>query len=350
MKFNMNMNMKINMKNINMQFIINILIIVIIFAIILFAIKYVNKRNETFITNGQLSDMNYINSYFYPLDIKEGFIENGLMPDMDYLNSNFYPLDISEGFSGDPNDVPPPTFLDESDKFFNNYYSDTVKITNDNKDQINTAMKENTCSKEFLKDSFCQYNINEQKCECKFQKDDVKKSMFANPGCCDTLCSQYTREQCLQDSVDSQIDYYCPIAGKCQKGYGTIKSNHISANNCGTDILNNQIVLPFPTVEECNAQIDPCDKYNDPNTSHIDNKNNCLRDNQCGYCTNEYGKGKCINGTAEGPLDLQKYFYCVPTNRNNVFSYDYGNHASYILQSNITFDKKNGLPNDFLFS
>ena len=109
-------------------------------------------------------------------------------------------------------------------------------------------------------------------------------------------------------------------------------SSQISANNCGMDPLNNQILLPFATKEECLRTIDVCDKYNIPRRSKNINREECLQDVNCGYCTNESGGGKCISGNASKPNDIEKYYYCKPNAKNNQNKYEYGNHSAYLLQ------------------
>jgi hypothetical protein len=66
--------------------------------------------------------------------------------------------------------------------------------------------------------------------------------------------------------------------------------------------------------------------------TQIENKEQCLKDVNCGYCTNSNGVGKCISGNASKPMDLRKYYYCVPNQKNtNNFSYEYGNHMEFLM-------------------
>jgi hypothetical protein len=119
----------------------------------------------------------------------------------------------------------------------------------------------------------------------------------------------------------------------------TIRDNRISANNCGTDVLNNQLLLPFVTKEECEKSSDVCDTYNDERLSETEKKKSCLADIRCGYCTNKNNVGKCIGGTASGPNDLQKYYYCQPSRVRDGFEYMYGYHATALNVSQITQQK-----------
>ena len=213
-------------------------------------------------------------------------------------------------------------------------------IQNKNKKElfINKELFENKeCSREFIKNSFCQYNTNDEKCECIYQKDDIKLGFYSSPGCCDRVCSKLSKEECLKQTKKDEIPYYCNIGGKCIKSTGTILSRNISANNCGTDVLNNQILLPYASFEECNKSMDICEKYNDPEKGRLENKENCLKDVNCGYCTNAQGLGKCISGNATTPSDLEKYYYCDANKKSGKNLYEYGNHIAYLLQpaSNI---------------
>jgi hypothetical protein len=146
------------------------------------------------------------------------------------------------------------------------------------------------------------------------------------------MCRQLTKETCVKSAGYSNIPYYCNIGGVCKEYKGTINNNQISANNCGTDPLNNQILLPYASKAECEKTVDVCDKYNDPLNSKHTNEKDCLKDNVCGFCKNDTGNGKCISGTISGPLDLEKYYYCDPADVSGKNSYKYGNHVDYILQ------------------
>ena len=188
------------------------------------------------------------------------------------------------------------------------------------------------CNSFYDKNSFCQVNVDKNICTCKFQKDDIKYGFDSPETCCNNNCMKRPLNKCLDNNDFSKISYYCNIGGQCKEYTGNIVNSHISANNCGNDPLTNQILLPYENYEECSKSLDVCDKYNVPNRSSNINKNECLKDVNCGYCTNEYGGGKCIAGNATGPLDLMKYYYCSPNAQNNKNNYVYGNHVAYLLQ------------------
>ena len=96
--------------------------------------------------------------------------------------------------------------------------------------------------------------------------------------------------------------------------------------------MNNQILLPYSSLEECSKSVDVCDKYNMSNRSPHINREECLKDVNCGYCTNDVGGGKCIPGNASKPTDIEKYYYCTPESVNKVNKYVYGDHVAYLLQ------------------
>lgn len=191
---------------------------------------------------------------------------------------------------------------------------------------------DNNCDSFFNKNSFCAYDYDTQKCGCRYQKDDLRYIFNSPMDCCDRVCNNYSKEECLQTSEETKIPYYCNIAGNCVESKGTVINSHISANYCGNDPLNNQLLLPYSNKDECLKSIDVCDKYNVPSRSDHINKEECLKDVNCGYCTNQIEGGKCISGNASGPNDLRKYYYCEPSTVTGKNQYTYGNHVAYLLQ------------------
>ena len=203
------------------------------------------------------------------------------------------------------------------------------------------------CNKFFNKNSFCQFNKDTNKCDCRLQKDDIKYSFNSPETCCkenclslneeecssfnNEKCESLNEEECIFNNKSKKMPYYCNIGGICKEFQGTIINSHISANNCGTDPLNNQLLLPYSTKEECNKTSDICDKYNISTQSTNVNKSECLKDINCGFCTNNTGGGKCISGTISGPSDLEKYYYCTPYQTSGDNNYEYGDHVAYLL-------------------
>ena len=204
--------------------------------------------------------------------------------------------------------------------------------------EINNKINKKTerCNAYFWEDSFCQWDEDSNQCTCKYQKDDVKWPFPSKPPCCDRKCSLLPKEKCLPPDQLKNMNYYCNIGGVCLPRTATIRNNRISANNCGTDPLTNQLLLPYLTKEECEKTIDPCDVYNQKFQSQSERKDFCLKDPKCGFCKNKDGEGKCISGTISGPLDLLKYYYCVPERQKADYSYFYGDHAAALLQEDKT--------------
>lgn len=176
----------------------------------------------------------------------------------------------------------------------------------------------------FDKKSFCSLNNDTNKCECTYQKDGINIPFNSYDNNCKDKCVNRNISNCNKNILDN-IYYYCKKNGKCVKYQGTNKNSYISTNNCGTDKLTNQILLPYITKESCENSLNICDKYNNNNMSNEERKKKCLENTMCGYCTNEFGIGKCVQGNSEGPLD--KNINCVANNfkNNNKNKYEYGN-------------------------
>ncbi len=168
--------------------------------------------------------------------------------------------------------------------------------------------------------TFCNFNKDLNKCECTYQKDNIGIPYKAPEKSCNYNCLNKNKEDCNINFKN--VDYYCKIKGKCVKLKGTDDCNYISVNNCGTDKLSNQIKLPYLTKEECEKSLNICDSYNNLDETEI--KKKCLKNTKCGYCTNKFGEGKCVEGTPDGPLDTN--LNCSANNfKNNMNKYEYGN-------------------------
>jgi hypothetical protein len=222
------------------------------------------------------------------------------------------------------------------ESYSNKYYSDfNIDIdTNKNINDVETELKNDDydCNGFFDSNSFCELEFETNLCDCKFQKDDLRYIFDSPETCCKRLCRKIPPEQCLSTTPYLKTDYYCKNGDKCKKYNGIILNSKISSNYCGNDPLNNQLLLPFASEEECESTLDPCDKYNVVGRNVNINKSICIKDVNCGFCTNSDGNGKCISGTASGPNDLMQYYYCEPSNVANTYSYTYGNHMEYLLQ------------------
>jgi hypothetical protein len=261
-------------------------------------------------------------NYFNYLKSKTTKYKNLLLEKFEGLEMN----DDNIKTNIDPNNDFPDILKKKKNSSNNNIIKESKKSTK----KLNSTIKFDS---QYAKNSFCQLDNSKTKCVCKFQKDDIKAAFNSPQINCDKICASIKAKDCLQNNEFTEIPYYCNIAGKCIKYKGTVVSSHISANNCGTEQLTNQLLLPFLTLEECEKSLDPCNKYNDIKKSVHLNRTECLGNPNCGFCTNSNGEGKCISGNATGPSDLNKYYYCNPYSGNKNNTYEYGNRAEYILQN-----------------
>ena len=99
------------------------------------------------------------------------------------------------------------------------FYQNKYLNLNDNKETF-----QNNCNKFFKGKTFCQLNINNNKCECKYQKDGINYPFDAPEPCCDNKCSKIKPENCHEPNPKLESSYYCNIAGKCIEYKGTIKN------------------------------------------------------------------------------------------------------------------------------
>ena len=136
------------------------------------------------------------------------------------------------------------------------------------------------------------------------------------------LKNPITLSNCSVDKESTKF-YWCPVAGKCEKFPAYIYESMLSANKCGYDKLTNQKIYPFLSEEDCHKNIEPCDIYNNKKNSNNKNKENCLNNMYCGWCTNNNGIGKCVSGTSSGPINIYKYNFCKVNNPSNKNSYSY---------------------------
>lgn len=88
------------------------------------------------------------------------------------------------------------------------------------------------------------------------------------------------------------ISMYSSVNGKC------IKTDKYLGNN----ILGIPI-KGYQSIDECNANNDKCQQYSN-------DKNTCLKQTTCGYCSNDKNQGMCLSSTPSGPIDLD--YKCRP--------------------------------------
>ena len=181
----------------------------------------------------------------------------------------------------------------------------------------------NQCSVTKKYNKFCTWNHNSDICTCAFQQGDTNVSFPISNDCCSKKCNMLPKELCQYTGKKSTRFYWCPVANKCEKFPAYINESMISANNCGYDKLTNQKIYPYLSEEDCKKAIEPCDIYNNKNSSDNKNRDDCLNNTYCGWCTNNNGIGKCVSGTASGPINIYKYNFCKIDNKGNTNSYSY---------------------------
>lgn len=216
---------------------------------------------------------------------------------------------------------------------FITYYINKNKnnnIENFNSHQMNNRDK---CSKIDNQTNFCNWNSNDKKCYCSYQPGLAYTNFPQNPDCCEKSCSELSEDDCQKDNLEGNVKYYCPINSECQEFIGYKNSTKISANTCGLDKLNYQTIYPFLSKRDCQLSINQCDLYNNTNLTSSEQKEKCLEQTFCGWCTNNLGVGKCIEGTASGPNNIYKYNFCKLDNSSLNNSYTHGSNLEFNIQS-----------------
>ena len=168
------------------------------------------------------------------------------------------------------------------------------------------------CQDESNTTDFCAWNVNNKTCYCTYQPGLTRTNFPQNPSCCDKSCAELSEEDCnlMPNPQYNNINYYCPIDGQCQKFIGKTSNDMISTNTCGYDKLNYQTIYPFLTKADCEQFLDPCGVNNNDKYSISEQRESCLNNEFCGWCTNDQGIGQCISGTATGPVNIYKYNFC----------------------------------------
>ena len=167
--------------------------------------------------------------------------------------------------------------------------------------------------KECLKDSNCGYCKNDfSEGICIEGKSDGPVDKFKFGDLCKVDKNYFYGEN--KENFKNNDQKYCNINGTCTKMEG---------ENCGTNKLNNQFNAVFNNYNDCKNDSLVCEKYNKKNRSVEENKAECIKDVNCGFCNNN---NKCVIGTAEGPNNSELNYGCIYN-----LTYDYGDHATYII-------------------
>lgn len=120
------------------------------------------------------------------------------------------------------------------------------------------------------------------------------------------------------DNLKEEKDYYYCIYGeKCKKK----PKNYfdISKNTCGKPSISQ---VPFEVYDDkktCEKALNPCKNLGEKE---------CKLNYNCGWCTNSLGQGKCVEGTPDGPLNLEHT--CIPQNGKKGNNYTQGMPKQFI--------------------
>jgi hypothetical protein len=123
-------------------------------------------------------------------------------------------------------------------------------------------------------------------------------------------------ETCIgKDNIIEEEDnryYYCQSDGKCTRRLIDIK--HASANNCDYNNLSERMNPAFIKSNVCNESLDTCGTFNT-------NKEKCITNSNCGWCTDSTGNGKCVSGTPTGPNN--QTYKCKPQTGHTIYNYTF---------------------------
>lgn len=210
------------------------------------------------------------------------------------------------------------------------YIRRNENVENFNSHHVNNK---NECPKINNQTSFCNWDNNDKKCYCSYQPGLAYTNFPQNPNCCDKSCVELSEDECQKNNLEGNVTYYCPVNGECQEFMGYKTNTKISANTCGLDKLNYQTIYPFLSKRDCQLSINQCDLYNNTNLTSSEQKEKCLQQTFCGWCTNNLGVGKCIEGTASGPNNIYKYNFCKLNSNSSNNSYTHGSNLEFNIQS-----------------
>jgi hypothetical protein len=102
-------------------------------------------------------------------------------------------------------------------------------------------------------------------------------------------------------NISEFSNYWCNFGNYCKKF--PVNKKDYSLNTCGPLSISGTSAPIYFSENECLSNQNKCSGLE---------REKCLQKGNCGWCINEKGKGECVKGTPEGPLDIIKYPYCVP--------------------------------------
>ena len=95
--------------------------------------------------------------------------------------------------------------------------------------------------------------------------------------------------------------YYCWEGKQCKEhNYNYLDP---SKNKCGQNMIAQVPLFVYDNKEQCLKDNTQCKDLD---------KQNCLQKSNCGWCTNSFGRGICVDGTPMGPINYN--LPCWPSN------------------------------------
>ena len=95
-----------------------------------------------------------------------------------------------------------------------------------------------------------------------------------------------------------------------------------AANNAGYNSFTEKDNIIYENNIECEENLDKCEIHNY-------SKKNCLKQQNCGWCTDGSGNGICVYGTPIGPLNNN--FKCRPSTGSEKYNFTMGLPNQYFM-------------------
>jgi Plexin repeat len=203
-------------------------------------------------------------------------------------------------------------------------------------DPENRAAMSLTCPSQIQKEhTFCHLDTNDilerPNYQCVFQKSNVFYP--ASPACCNFQCTKENLKRKIQQQKKNWTPAQDLSTYACLDDTNQTCSEYTrdrfrpEKNTCGVNMISQAPRPIYKTMEDCKRAI-RCES--------IASKKQCLNTAYCGWCTDENGNGKCVDGTPEGPMNGTKYYYCRPEKRTPEQSFTYSNANTYVLQGDVS--------------
>jgi hypothetical protein len=109
----------------------------------------------------------------------------------------------------------------------------------------------------------------------------------------------YSKE--YDKSIQDLDFYWCNHGTTCRKY--RINKQEPWNNSCGNIDISGTPAPIYLSKDQC---------FNNDNRCTNLSERSCSKYFDCGWCVDSKGKGKCVEGTGDGPLNINKYPYCTP--------------------------------------